>query len=433
MSYTWSTDTNYPTGSLPWSGTPTRVEPPAGYEQIGFTPSGSVPAQYLNYVLGQATDYVSGGLQSAYDRSVALGFDGSTNDLSQIYVNSNTDKIRFVVSSSATQYNSYALVENNKVSLFSTDDAANPTYESSVFANTFGTTETTKKYLTPGGPDYEEYSILQSGLSDGYIILRSKSFNGTSTTNSQLSLSKENMILSASSVGSIALKAPLIQATGSLVQTYTGATGNKATFGSGIVPGNSHTRILLETKNVASPGLNSYIDMYSGSLYMGSGHMYLSSPDITITGPINQAGAGATVQSAMVQTAGVGGETALIAGAWTPTASSITGGTGANVNDVTSQAGSYQRIGDQVHAKCSFSLDTTGWQSSTLYTVVISPPTGLTPLTTTMSPFAFYQDQTSTRFSKVQATRVAASLVIEVTTGSSFGTNNFFYEVSYSV
>lgn len=47
----FATDTNYPAGSQPWSGMPTKVEPPAGTQVKGFEPRRRPPAQYLNWLL----------------------------------------------------------------------------------------------------------------------------------------------------------------------------------------------------------------------------------------------------------------------------------------------------------------------------------------------------------------------------------------------
>lgn len=52
----FATDPNFPAGSDPWSGTPTRVAPSAGQLAAGFAPATQVPAQHLNWILGTLAD-----------------------------------------------------------------------------------------------------------------------------------------------------------------------------------------------------------------------------------------------------------------------------------------------------------------------------------------------------------------------------------------
>lgn len=76
----WATD-SYPAGASPWAGTPSRVEPPDGVKDVGITPGDVFPAQYINWLLGETADYVSGGLQTAYDRSREIvGVDAYTEN-----------------------------------------------------------------------------------------------------------------------------------------------------------------------------------------------------------------------------------------------------------------------------------------------------------------------------------------------------------------
>lgn len=48
----WATGVNYPAGSDPWSGTPTKVAPPSVLN--GFTPNTAAAAEYVNYELNAA-------------------------------------------------------------------------------------------------------------------------------------------------------------------------------------------------------------------------------------------------------------------------------------------------------------------------------------------------------------------------------------------
>jgi hypothetical protein len=61
---TWATDANYPAGPEPEAGTPTKVEPLAGKQAIGWRPSEYPPAQYLNWAMnlaGQWAQYLNDG------------------------------------------------------------------------------------------------------------------------------------------------------------------------------------------------------------------------------------------------------------------------------------------------------------------------------------------------------------------------------------
>lgn len=73
---TWATDTNYPAGSDPWSGMPTKRAPSAGEIAVGATPGEGWPAQYLNYQFGLIGEWIE-----ALDGMLAGYFgDGSDGD-----------------------------------------------------------------------------------------------------------------------------------------------------------------------------------------------------------------------------------------------------------------------------------------------------------------------------------------------------------------
>jgi hypothetical protein len=55
----WATDANYPAGSDPWSGTPTRVEPSAGEIAAGSTPGTGLAAQLFNWLNGALSEWVT--------------------------------------------------------------------------------------------------------------------------------------------------------------------------------------------------------------------------------------------------------------------------------------------------------------------------------------------------------------------------------------
>ena len=188
----------------------------------------------------------------------------------------------------------------------------------------------------------------------------------------------------------------------------------------------TNPQIRLEVKNTTTPGIFSFIDMYKNTMFMSSDQMSYgqAGTDHFVTGDeFNLLG----VTDIKVK----GG--LLDAGVWTVAAATFSPAP-AVTGDVSNRAGSWQRIGNEVHIKGTFNVDTTGFSASTLYTLSLTPPAGFTISAGTQSPFCHYVDQTSNRFNKVAATRVASSLVIELTTGSAFGsTNNFFYECSFTV
>lgn len=55
----WATDADYPAGSDPWSATPTRVEPSAGFSAAGFAPNTIPAAQHLNYLFGTHAEHLA--------------------------------------------------------------------------------------------------------------------------------------------------------------------------------------------------------------------------------------------------------------------------------------------------------------------------------------------------------------------------------------
>lgn len=54
----FATDTNYPAGSNPWNGNPTRVAPSAGPNAAGLEPEETLPAPWWNYFIGRLTAWV---------------------------------------------------------------------------------------------------------------------------------------------------------------------------------------------------------------------------------------------------------------------------------------------------------------------------------------------------------------------------------------
>lgn len=80
----WSSDPNFPAGSQPWNGQPTRVEPLATIKARGFLPGTVPPAGWFNWLLGllfdesndqdtRLTAAEARTLQDSYDASVAAG------------------------------------------------------------------------------------------------------------------------------------------------------------------------------------------------------------------------------------------------------------------------------------------------------------------------------------------------------------------------
>lgn len=55
----WASDTSYPAGSDPWSGTPTRVEPDPADRAKGLVPGTRPPAQWLNWIFGGVSDWIA--------------------------------------------------------------------------------------------------------------------------------------------------------------------------------------------------------------------------------------------------------------------------------------------------------------------------------------------------------------------------------------
>ena len=73
----WASDTNYSSG--PNTGTPTRVDPGAGYFAQGWIPGQTVPGQYANFLFGELTDYLAS-IRSAINGK-AFTVDGGTHTL----------------------------------------------------------------------------------------------------------------------------------------------------------------------------------------------------------------------------------------------------------------------------------------------------------------------------------------------------------------
>lgn len=101
-------------------------------------------------------------------------------------------------------------------------------------------------------------------------------------------------------------------------------------------------------------------DVFFGAdldLYTGKTLTLPSAAALLVTG----AGAGGRPK-ALIQTSGVGGETNLESGSFTPTIDSVSGtGVGPTTGDVSSPTGRYQRIGQTVFYTMRFLLDTTSW------------------------------------------------------------------------
>lgn len=81
----WATNPNYPAGSEPWAGTPTKVEPDAGELAAGHTPGIIDPAEKENWwknLVGQWTAWLNGlvdalgNLTLDEDASVTVSGDG---------------------------------------------------------------------------------------------------------------------------------------------------------------------------------------------------------------------------------------------------------------------------------------------------------------------------------------------------------------------
>jgi hypothetical protein len=80
----WSTDTNFPAGSDPWSATPTRVEPSSGEKADGFTPGVAPEAQVVNFLVGNHGDWINHhedaiAAQFGNGADGAITFDGTTD------------------------------------------------------------------------------------------------------------------------------------------------------------------------------------------------------------------------------------------------------------------------------------------------------------------------------------------------------------------
>src|SRR5699024_6810415 len=82
----WATDNNYPAGSDPWSGKPTRVQPLSTTIAQGFVPGRVPPAEWFNWLFGTlfdesndqdtrlaAIEAAKVTIQEAFDASVAAG------------------------------------------------------------------------------------------------------------------------------------------------------------------------------------------------------------------------------------------------------------------------------------------------------------------------------------------------------------------------
>jgi hypothetical protein len=80
----WATDTNYPAGSDPWSGLPTKRAPSAGEIAQGAEPNTGLAAQHFNYQLGLIGDWV------AYLDGVAAAYFGDGSDGACVFDGTNT-------------------------------------------------------------------------------------------------------------------------------------------------------------------------------------------------------------------------------------------------------------------------------------------------------------------------------------------------------
>lgn len=55
----WATDVNFPAGSDPWSGQPTKVVPAAGESAVGFEPGTEFPSELANYILSNHAAFLA--------------------------------------------------------------------------------------------------------------------------------------------------------------------------------------------------------------------------------------------------------------------------------------------------------------------------------------------------------------------------------------
>jgi hypothetical protein len=74
----WATLATYPAGAQDWANQPPRVQPTAGELAQGFIPAANIPAEYFNWLIGQAFDWIGW-----FDSSFGLGVfgDGSDGDV----------------------------------------------------------------------------------------------------------------------------------------------------------------------------------------------------------------------------------------------------------------------------------------------------------------------------------------------------------------
>ena len=155
-------------------------------------------------------------------------------------------------------------------------------------------------------------------------------------------------------------------------------------------------------------------------LYTGKTLTLPSAAALLVTG----AGAGGRPK-ALIQTSGVGGETNLESGAFTPSVASVSG-TGVVSGDVTAMSGHYIRVGQVVYFSLSFALDTNGWSGACVVTwnLPVSGSLTGTPIATVTT-----EELDATRFTylrfgasgfSLQLTPAAAALGIDIAVTGSY-------------
>lgn len=88
----WASDANYPAGSDPWSGQPTKAAPSSGVIAAGVAPGDMLPADWFNYILQHGAERIRVLQSIVEDSATSLGFTAT---------DANTDVIAEMIRSQA--------------------------------------------------------------------------------------------------------------------------------------------------------------------------------------------------------------------------------------------------------------------------------------------------------------------------------------------
>lgn len=82
----WATDTLFPAGVLPWSGQPTKLQPPAGIQASGIAPNQQLSAERFNWLLNGLETSVEVLTHASLNRWSTCNVQGYTNPIGKFLV-----------------------------------------------------------------------------------------------------------------------------------------------------------------------------------------------------------------------------------------------------------------------------------------------------------------------------------------------------------